>query len=138
MAISKKLKKRVIQKARSAYEYCMALSTFSFHNFGFDHITPVSLGGSTVFENLAFCCQHCNNAKYNNMDCIDPLGDRMVSLFHPRLDQWSEHFIWSADKTIIIGMTPAGRATVSCLKMNRKEAINLRKALVVFDVHPPF
>ena len=60
-----------------------------------------------------------------------------VHLYHPRQDKWEEHFVWNEDKTIILGISPIGRGTISCLKINREEAVNLRKALKMFGVHPP-
>ncbi|WNZ24154.1 mitochondrial large ribosomal subunit protein uL30m [Leptolyngbya sp. NK1-12] len=35
---------------------------------------------------------------------------------------WSEHFAWSEDTTLIIGLTPIGRATVQTLRLNRAGA----------------
>lgn len=32
-------------------------------NFGVDHKMPLSRGGDTTDENLAYCCQQCNSAK---------------------------------------------------------------------------
>jgi hypothetical protein len=46
--------------------------------------------------------------------------------------------MWNVNKTTIIGISPIGRATVYCLKVNRSEAINLRKVLAAYGVHPPF
>ena len=136
--IPQALKDRVREEAQLVCEYCLALSAFAFHNFSIDHIFPLSLGGLTILENLAYCCQHCNNAKYNKTNCIDPLSNVVVPLFHPRQEEWADHFVWTEDKSVVIGITPSGRATVSCLKMNREEAISLRRALAEFGVHPPF
>jgi len=47
--------------------------------------------------------------------------------YNPRKDDWKDHFVWNEDKSIIIGITPIGRATV-----------NLRTVLAKFGVHPPF
>jgi hypothetical protein len=34
--------------------------------------------------------------------------DQQVALFNPRQQEWSEHFYWSAEGTLIIGKTPIG------------------------------
>jgi hypothetical protein len=52
------------------------------------------------------------------MSALDPETQQEVALFNPRLDRWSDHFIWSADGLRIIGVTMVGRATVSRLDMN--------------------
>ena len=41
------------------------------------------------------------------------------------------------DYTIIIGLTPTGRATVEALQMNRRGLVNLRQALFALGKHPP-
>lgn len=128
----------VKNRAEGVCEYCLALSAYSFHPFAIDHILPTSKGGKTQENNLAFTCQHCNNSKYNKTIGIDPLSNTSSTLFHPRQQKWNDHFIWNGSKTIIIGITSTGRATVQTLKVNRTGAINLRKALYEFGVHPPF
>jgi hypothetical protein len=38
---------------------------------------------------------------------------------------------------MVIGTTPTGRATVEELKLNRDGVVNLRRVLVVVQLHPP-
>jgi hypothetical protein len=61
----------------------------------------------------------------------------LVSLFHPRPPRWRDHSAWSADATLIVGLTPIGRATVDALRMNRTELVNLREVLYAAQKHPP-
>ncbi|MEH2095357.1 MULTISPECIES: hypothetical protein [unclassified Nostoc] len=49
---------------------------------------------------------------------------------------WSEHFIWSADGLLIVGLTPIGRATVTVLTLNRERIINIRAADKEIGRHP--
>lgn len=58
-------------------------------------------------------------------------------LYHPRQQKWSDHFRWSEDYTLIIGLTPVGRATVESLKLNRRSLVNLRRVLFALGEHPP-
>ena len=132
------IRKLVKERANHLCEYCLALSHFSFHPFSVDHIIPLSQNGTDELNNLALACQHCNNCKYNKSRCTDHLTGNIVPLFHPRLENWADHFRWNEDYTKIIGITSVGRATVYCLKMNRQAAVNLREALRQFGVHPPF
>lgn len=61
----------------------------------------------------------------------------MAPLFHPRVDRWSHHFAWNENYTLILGLTPTGRATVEKLQLNRSGLINLRRVLVRAGAHPP-
>lgn len=88
-------------------------------------------------NNLALSCPACNAHKYNKQAALDPLTRSVVSLFNPRTQIWEEHFVWDETLTQILGLTPTGRATVKCLKMNRIESVNLRLVLTAFEKHPP-
>ena len=58
-------------------------------------------------------------------------------LYHPRQHNWSEHFVWNHDYTLLIGITPTGQATVEKLQLNRQGVVNLRHALRGIGEHPP-
>lgn len=110
---------------------------FASAPFSIEHITPISKGGNDSLENLALACQGCNGHKYTKTTCMDPIGLNEVSLYHPRLDQWEAHFAWNNNFTMLTGLTPVGRATIYCLKLNRNMVVNLRQLLIVFGEHPP-
>jgi hypothetical protein len=76
------------------------------------------LGGFDALENLALAFQRCNGYRYNFTKGIDPETKEEVPLFNPRWQQWSEHFIWTKDGLIIIGITSIGRATCNRLDFN--------------------
>lgn len=86
--------------------------------FEVEHIVPQSQGGLTVGENLAFACRHCNSYKAVATEAVDPETGQMVHLFHPRIDNWSDHFERSPDRLLILGWTAIGRATVMHLHFN--------------------
>jgi hypothetical protein len=48
-------------------------------------------------------------------------------LFHPLAQTWDDHFIWSDDGATLIGLTPAGRATIALLRMNRPVPVQMRR-----------
>ncbi len=135
--ISDGIQIQVRQRAGYCCEYCLALGRFAYSTFTIDHIIAISKGGTDDLDNLAWACSHCNNHKYNRLRCVDPLSKVEVPLFNPRKDDWSAHFIWNENQTIVVGVSAIGRATINCLKMNRQEAVNLRGVLRVFGVHPP-
>jgi hypothetical protein len=135
--ISKTKKDQIANRAGNCCEYCRSNENFSPDPFSVEHIIPSSKEGPDTLTNLAFSCQGCNNRKYNHTEAIDPVTNEIVRLFHPRNDNWQEHFQWSLDQTTIIGVTPSGRATVAKLDLNRKGVVNLRHVLVGIGEHPP-
>lgn len=137
MAISKNIKRIVKERAHGCCEYCQCLAKFVPVPFVIEHIIPQVKGGTDVLSNLAFSCHGCNGSKYDKTTALDPITNEVVSLYHPRRDDWKSHFIWSEDATRINGITPTGRATIIALHLNREELINFRSVLVLFGNHPP-
>ena len=98
--------------------------------------SPHSLGGTNELLNLAKACDACNGSKHTAISAPDPLTNQAVPLFHPRKDNWHDHFKWSDDLLRMEGLTPIGRATIARLKTNRPAIVNLRRVLIGFG-HPP-
>jgi hypothetical protein len=48
-----------------------------------------------------------------------------------------DHFAWSDDFLLIVGLTATGRATIDALQLNRPELFKLRGALLLIGEHPP-
>lgn len=94
------------------------------------------MGGSNDLSNLAKACYGCNGSKFTAINALDPITNQIVPLFHPRKDTWKDHFKWSEDYLLMIGLTPKGRATILRLKTNRPAQINLRKVTLGLG-HPP-
>lgn len=133
---SRKQKELVKTRARRRCEYCLCPATVSPFTFQVDHIVPHSKGGKTELDNLAFSCG-CNSFKANKTRARDAKTGKLVPIFHPRWQTWSEHFAWSEDTLKITGQTPTGRATVAALRLNRTELINMRELLLAVGKHPP-
>ena len=131
------LRELVAARANHCCEYCYSQERYATESFSLEHVAPKSKGGKTASENLAYSCQGCNNHKYNKTHGLDPLTEESVTLFNPRTQHWSEHFVWSPDYTTILGITPSGRATVATLHLNRERLVNLRKVLYAVGEHPP-
>jgi hypothetical protein len=102
-----------------------------------DHIIPQSLGGPTEEHNLWLTCSLRNNHKSGRIAALDPLTGTIVRLFNPRHQVWREHFAWTAEGDRVIGLTPAGRATVAALHLNRPSLVRARQAWVSVGWHPP-
>jgi len=135
--ITAKIKQAIVERANGCCEYCRSQARFATQQFSVEHIKPRSVGGKTTLDNLALACQGCNNHKYNKIEAHDPVSSKMAPLYHPRQQQWYKHFSWSKDFTLIVGLTPTGRATVEALQLNREGLVNLRRVLYAAGEHPP-
>jgi 5-methylcytosine-specific restriction endonuclease McrA len=132
-----KLQRLVAERAFECCEYCICPDSHATQVHSNEHIIPESLGGTTDADNLALACQGCNNKKYNKTHAVDPISEETVPLFHPRRDNWHDHFAWSPDCLILKGLTATGRATIAALDLNRQRVINLRRILIRDGLHPP-
>ncbi|MFK7946031.1 MAG: HNH endonuclease [Saprospiraceae bacterium] len=135
--IPNELRNYVEERAKGYCEYCLAFSQFSPSNFEMEHIQPEAKDGKTEAENLALACRRCNGLKFTKTQHIDPISKEIVDLYHPRKDNWYEHFHWNEDETLVIGKTPKGRATIDLLQINRASNVNLRALLSLVGLHPP-
>ena len=135
--ITSQQKNDVVERAKGCCEYCRSQARFAMQSFSVEHIVPRSRDGKTEIENLALACQGCNNHKYTKTKGRDPVNGDLVPLYHPRVQKWRDHFAWNEDCTLIIGLTPVGRATVEALCLNRDGLVNLRRVLYAMGTHPP-
>jgi 5-methylcytosine-specific restriction endonuclease McrA len=109
-------------------EYCgLTQQAAPFSSFQIEHVIPKQHGGTDDPSNLALACYHCNLHKGPNLAGIDPMTGEIVPLFHPRRDTWDDHF--AEREGVIVGLTPAGRATVQVLAMNAPGRLRLRAEL---------
>jgi hypothetical protein len=130
-------RENVIFRAYNLCEYCLSQDKYSPNSFTIDYFIPEEFGGTDEIMNLIYACFLCNRFKSNKIIAFDSLTQSYVPLFNPRVDDWSLHFAWNDDATLIIGITPIGRGTVNELQLNRKKLIEYRKALLIFGEHPP-
>jgi hypothetical protein len=135
--ISVELQRQIRDRFANCCAYCRTAEALTVTTFEFEHITPRSAGGESMLENLCLSCPSCNRYKAQRQTASDPLTEEMVSLFHPQLQAWTDHFAWSEDATETIGLTPIGRATIAALKMNRPQMIRVRRMWVKMGEHPP-
>jgi len=121
------LRQLVRGRARGVCEYCQFPEEFSFNPFQIDHIIAEKHDGPTVEWNLAWSCFYCNTYKGPNISGWDAEQDAIVRLFHPRKDQWADHFQWEGP--ILLGKTQVGVITVKVLRINHTDAVSVRRAL---------
>src|SRR5947209_3171895 len=118
-------RKAIWERAQGCCEYCRSQAEFDSYTLTVEHIIPWNRNGMTELSNLALSCMGCNNHKATKVDGLDPETGEVVPLYHPRMQAWYDHFAWSDDFDMIIGLTPTGRATVVVLHLNRRGVVNL-------------
>jgi hypothetical protein len=124
-----KLRKTVFARAGHCCEYCQTPEALSASPFVVEHILPLAAGGKSTPSNLACACHGCNLLKSDHVTGLDGLTGMQTALFHPRRDNWCEHFRWSHHGEEIIPLTSTGRATIHRLDLNRTGLRNLRRLL---------
>lgn len=135
--VSKTQRLQIIERANGICEYCYSQMAYSSDPFNAEHIVPRSRGGLTALNNLALACFGCNNKKWTHVMGQDSVTQSLVPLYHPRQDRWVDHFEWNSTYTLLLGLTPIGRATVDLLALNRDGVVNLRRILYAHGEHPP-
>ena len=115
-------------RAKHRCEYCGFPERLAELPFHLDHIIAQQHGGQTVSENLALACCFCNRYKGPNLAGVEPASRETVRLFHPRQDVWEQHFAWNGPW--MVARTPAGRATIQALRLNRPDAVAVRQLLM--------
>ncbi|MFL5803426.1 MAG: HNH endonuclease [Roseiflexaceae bacterium] len=135
--IPKSLRELVAEQARHRCGYCLTQEGIVGTPMEVDHIIPESLGGPTEEDNLWLACSLCNDHKGDRLAALDHETGEVVRLFDPRHQVWHDHFAWTTDGERVIGQTPAGRATVIALNLNRPALVRSRRLWVEVGWHPP-
>ncbi|MHB1559619.1 MAG: HNH endonuclease [Isosphaeraceae bacterium] len=128
MAIPETLERKVRRRARGRCEYCQLPDSAYPLPFEVDHIIAQQHGGTTRPGNTAWACPWCNRSKGPNLAGYDERTRQVVQLFHPRRQQWSDHFRWRGPR--LVGLTSVGRCTIRALNINRDAAVALRRELM--------
>jgi len=137
MSINAEKRQIVHERSKAHCEYCKRPDEIMGSPFEIDHIQPISKGGTDDLDNLSYACRDCNLAKSNYENAIDPDTSNRVPLFNPRTQKWSEHFRFSDNYTVIMDLTPTGRATVLLLKMNNEMVVKARSGWRDLGWNPP-
>ncbi len=133
--IAEKLRTQVYQRASGCCEYCLIHEDDSYKPHEVDHIVAEKHGGQTREENLCLSCFDCNRHKGSDLASLDPETGDLVFLFHPRHDQWANHFRLLEDG-VIQPISPQGRATVRLLNLNDPRRVEERVELIKLGRYP--
>src|SRR5262249_11347119 len=129
------LRRSVLRRADGRCEYCQLAQAGQEATFHVDHVQPIADDGPTTLDNLALACVSCSLKKGAKTRALDPVTGKDVSLFHPRLDRWSDRFRW--DGPVLVPLSEVGRATGELLDLNRALAIAIRVEETLLGRHPP-
>ena len=134
--VSEVVRASVVRQADGICEYCRYPEEFNSGRFAVDHILPRDKGGSDDLSNLALSCRGCNERKQAATEATDPATEQMTPLFHPRHDVWEDHFAWSGDFRLMLGLTATGCATIARLQTNHSGVVRQREVLHQLGPHP--
>lgn len=90
--IPDRLRQQVARRARARCEYCRLPLKYAYHPHEIDHIFAEKHGGLTASENLCLACIDCNRHKGSDICSLDPSTGEVVALYHPRRQNWYDHF----------------------------------------------
>jgi hypothetical protein len=128
------LRQVVFERSQRLCEYCRLADEFDPLPFCVDHIIAQQHRGPTVETNLASSCFSCNSSKGPNIAGIDPDTGQLTRLFHPRRDNWSQHFAWNGPT--LRARTAIGRVTLYVLDINDPLRLEHRRLLIEEGVFP--
>ncbi|MBE2200374.1 MAG: HNH endonuclease [Anaerolinea sp.] len=130
---------RALVRRRADYrcEYCQTDERLSGIAGEIDHVIPRIAGGTDEPDNLCLACSSCNSHKWAKTEGFDSQTGTVVPLFHPRRQNWRDHFAWSEDGRFIVALTPCGRVTIDVLQMNHDLLLTARATWASFGLHPP-
>jgi HNH endonuclease len=132
--ISAALRKEVRERAGERCEYCLLAESQAFFPHEPDHLIAQQHGGETTSANLALACFDCNRFKGSNIASIDPVTGKLVALFNPRTQAWSQAFHLRTGQ--IVPLTPSGRVTEILLRLNLPNRLKIRKRLAALGLYP--
>jgi HNH endonuclease len=125
--ITSQIRAQVRERAQNACEYCHLHQDDSpLATLHIEHIIPKIHGGNDDIDNLALACIDCNLHKGTNLTGIDPETNALAELFHPRSQEWQEHF--ELKGIYLAGKTAAGRTTIRVLNINSEDQLALRSS----------
>jgi hypothetical protein len=134
-SISAETARIVIERALDRCEYCRMHQALQGATFHIEHILPKSVGGNDAPENLALACPSCNLSKSARTVAKDPETGIPTVLYHPRRDEWTNHFSFRGYH--VTALTATGRCTIDALQLNASRRLLIREAEEGFSLFPP-
>lgn len=129
------LRQQITERANYRCEYCLIPERTSYYTFQVDHIISIKHGGTTDLDNLALSCVICNRNKGTDLGTYLDETDQLIRFYHPRTDQWEDHFSWTPEG-LIFPQSAIGEATVKILGFNHPDSIMERQLLIASGQYP--
>ena len=127
--IPQPMRRAVRERAGNRCEYCRIREADTEFGCEVDHIISEKHMGRTELNNLALSCFFCNRNKGSDIGSIRSAeATEIIRFFNPRIDVWSEHFVFDALRQIV-PITDIGRVTARILAFNAENRILERQAL---------
>ncbi len=133
--VSVELRRLIDERSTGRCEYCHIHNDHVVLPHEPDHVIAIKHGGLTEADNLALACFLCNRFKGSDLASIDPQSNLIVRLFHPRTDNWLDHFR-ADDDGRIVPLTDIGRVTAQLLRFNLSESVLTRCELIARHLYP--
>ena len=125
MPVDAATRRLVRQRAGNRCEHCQShQDTLPLITFHIEHVIAKQHGGTDEESNLCLACHWCNFHKGTNL--ATRVHGVLVPLFHPRMQNWDEHFVLSGNR--IVGLTAVGRGTAKLFNMNDDDRCKLRSS----------
>ncbi|MHB8626876.1 MAG: HNH endonuclease [Aggregatilineales bacterium] len=134
--ISKELRQAVNERAGRCCEYCLLDERCAGKSHEVDHICAEKHGGDTTLDNLCLSCFDCNRHKGSDLCSMDIESGQIVTLFHPRLHTWDEHFRLVG--ALIEPLSATGRVTIHLLQINAEARLEERELLRLNRKYPEY
>jgi hypothetical protein len=132
--VSVELRQLVKERAAERCEYCRFPQAAALMPLEVEHIVAEKHGGKTAADNLALACFFCNRYKGSDLGSLDPETGQLTLFFHPRQQQWADHFRIAAAQ--IVPLTAEARVTVRIFRLNDAQRIAERRALIDTGMYP--
>lgn len=128
------LRRLVAQRADNLCEYWLIAEHDTILGCAIDHIISIKHGGSSNIDNLAYCCVYCNRFKGSDIGSIIIDKKEFVRFYHPRWDNWGEHF--KLNNSTIESLTNIGQVTARILGFNDQSRLLERQLLIDNKKYP--
>jgi hypothetical protein len=132
--LSLEIRRLVAQRADNLCEYCLIAEHDTILGCAIDHIISIKHGGSSNIDNLAYCCVYCNRFKGSDIGSIIIDKKEFVRFYHPRWDNWGEHF--KLNNSTIESLTNIGQVTARILGFNDQSRLLERQLLIDNKKYP--
>jgi hypothetical protein len=115
--IDRQLRRLVATRADYLCKYCLIHEQDTALGCAVDHIISLKHGGETNADNLAYACIFCNRFKGSDIGSIIWQTKELTRFYHPRRDNWLEHF--HLEDYLIQPITDIGEVTARILGFNQ-------------------